>query len=773
MKIATKPLLLLFALATMSHAMGQLAVGKWRDHFSYNKTYRIDNAGDRIYCSASGALFYYDLEDYTVNKVSKTTILNDVGISTFSYDPQTHYLAIAYNNANLDFIKENKTYNIADIKRSNIGGDKSIHNIRFHNRNAYLACGFGIVVIDMARMEIKESFLLGNDGSYLNINDIAFTDNLIVAATDNGIIYADKNSLTLNIASSWQHDTLSLITGLRVTKLETDNNGHILALAMNEGVDTTVYVATSNLSFVPLSSGNIRNIHHANGSVTICHNNKIELFSDNLSQRKEIGDIEWLNMDVNDALITSNGKLWMAHSWAGMAVTEANAPLSVKNFLPPSPWTDNAYRVTSFDNRLLVSPGGHASTYANSYIYPDVYIFEDEKWSTLDDPDGIMSGISDIIDIAVNPRQQSTILATAWGGGLVKINGNKVTALYNADNTNGALVPYTSNGFTSLRTGSVAYDNKGSAWITNSLSTSALAVYTKDGNWQSFNTQTMTGSNEIDHIIWDSINDLKLFWGRANRIFVHDGKDKMAYIDPNNGAKLKSSTVSSLAQDHQGNIWVGTDKGIKVIYNIASALSGAGTGERSSVTCNNILYSENGINEYLLAYESVTSIVVDGANRKWIGTSTGGLYLLSSNGLEQLEHFTSANSPLLSDKILSLAIMPWTGELFIVTDKGMCSYRATATYAFDEPMDDIHAFPNPVRPDFDGVIAIKGFTRNGIVHITDAAGNVVYATTSNGGQAIWNGCTQSGKRVASGVYYVFASSDDGSMRSATKILIIR
>ena len=91
----------------MSHAMGQLAVGKWRDHFSYNKAYRIDNAGDRIYCSASGALFYYDLEDYTVNKVSKTTILNDVGISTFSYDPQTHYLAIAYNNANLDFIKDN------------------------------------------------------------------------------------------------------------------------------------------------------------------------------------------------------------------------------------------------------------------------------------------------------------------------------------------------------------------------------------------------------------------------------------------------------------------------------------------------------------------------------------------------------------------------------------------------------------------------------------------------------------------------------------------
>ena len=773
MRNAKRLIALLIALVTTTHAMGQLAVGKWRDHFSYNNTHNIAEAEGRIYCSASGALFYYDLEDYTVNTISKTTILNDVGVSTFAYDASTHYLAIAYSNANIDFVKGDKATNIADIKRSNIGGDKSINSIRFHNRNAYLACGFGIVVVDLSRMEIKETYLLGNDGAYMNINDIAFTDSLIVAATNNGIMYGDKNSQTLNIATSWHHDTSSLIAGLRVSRLESDNNGRLLALVVNEGIDTTVYVETAKLSFAPLTSGNIRNIRFTNRVLTVCHDNKIELFSDNLTVQKEIGDIEWLNMDVNDAFVSGDGKLWMAHTWAGMAVTDGSNPVTVKNFLPPSPWTDNAFRVTSFDNKLLVCPGGHATTYANSYLYPDVYIFEDGNWSTLEDPDGLLTGISDIIDIAVNPKQQSTMMATSWGGGVVKISGNKVTALYNSGNTNGALVPYSINGFSSLRTGGVAYDKRGSAWVTNSLSTSALAVCDKDGQWQSFNTQAMTGSSEIDHIIWDSINDLKLFWGRANRIFVHDGKGKMAYIDPNNGAKLKSSTVSSLAQDHQGNIWVGTDKGIKVIYNLASALSGAGTGERSTVTCNNILYSENGINEYLLAYESVTSIAVDGANRKWVGTSTGGLYLLSSNGLEQIEHFTATNSPLLSDKILSLAIMPWSGELFIVTDKGMCSYRATATYAFDEPMEDIHAFPNPVRPDYDGVIAIKGFTRNGIVHITDAAGNVVFATQSNGGQAIWNGCTQSGKRVASGVYYVFASSEDGTMRSATKILIIR
>ena len=117
--------------------------------------------------------------------------------------------------------------------------------------------------------------------------------------------------------------------------------------------------------------------------------------------------------------------------------------------------------------------------------------------------------------------------------------------------------------------------------------------------------------------------------------------------------------------------------------------------------------------------------------------------------------------------------MPWSGELFVVTDKGVQSYRASATYAFDSPLEDIHAFPNPVRPDYDGLIAIKGFSRNAIVHITDAAGNTVYSTKSDGGQAVWDGRNHEGKKVASGVYYVFASSEDGSVRSATKILVVR
>ena len=237
--------LLFMLLVTTPLLRAQLAVGHWRDHLSYTTLYKVCAAGDRIYASAAGGLFYYDLDDMTLNRLNKTTSLNDVGISTFAYDPQTRCLVIAYNNANIDIVKDDKVTNLSDIKRSNISGSKSINNIRFHNNCAYLACGFGIVVVDLRRNEIKETYYIGDDGTYININDIAFTDSLIVAATDNGIMSADIDNPLLNIVNNWSHDTTSLLAGERITSLAVAG-GKLIALADGSG-GTTLYNETQGL----------------------------------------------------------------------------------------------------------------------------------------------------------------------------------------------------------------------------------------------------------------------------------------------------------------------------------------------------------------------------------------------------------------------------------------------------------------------------------------------------------------------------------------------
>ena len=770
-----KTLSLTLLILVASHLLwAQLPVGHWRDHLSFQSLKKVVLANERIYAASDNALFYYDCEDHTINRVTKTNMLNDIGISTLAYDPQSHYLVVAYSNANVDLIKDDRTYNLSDIKRSAIGGSKRINSIRFNNHCAYLSCAFGIVVIDLDRQEIKETYYLGPDGTYANINDVAFVGDSIVAATDEGILKAPKDSRFLNIVSNWTADNSSLLAGQPVKQLAVAPSGTLLAMAYDASDGQSTLYRSAGQTFIPWITDTLRTVTVSGGNIVVVHKRIISLYDNAFNELTTLGDIDWMEMDANDATLDAQGHLWMAHQWAALATCLPSDPAATLDIISPfgAP-SDNVYRLVSFDNEMLVCPGGHSTTYAGIYLPANIYTFKDNSWHQLDDPDRLLNGMYDVIHVAFNPRKPTTKTAASWGKGLIEINDNTVVAHYDASNSDNALIPYYDGGYESLRTGGVAYDRKGNLWATNSLRTQGLAVRYADGTWDNFNTLAMVNGSEIDNILCDSIHNLKIFWGGANRIFVHDGESSMAYIDPNNGARLETSSVQCLAQDHNGAIWIGTNKGIKVIYDLSKIFQNGGNGEKSPVACSNILYSENGINEYLLAYENVTSIVVDGANRKWVGTNSGGLYLLSANGQQQLEHFTAAESPLFSDKIVALSILPWNGELFVGTDRGLQSYRATATYAYATPQDDIHAFPNPVKPDYDGLIAIKGFSRNALVHITDAAGHTVYSTRSNGGQAIWNGCTNSGERVASGVYYVFASSEDGEIKSATKILIIR
>lgn len=767
--------ILTLTVAAISGLQAQIAVGQWRDHLSSTATYKVCVVDERVYASSANGLYYYDCDDYTVTRLNKTNLLNDVGISTIAYDPQSKCFVVAYNNANIDLIVDDKAINISDIKRGNISGSKKINNIRFRNHCAYLACGFGIVVVDLNRNEIKETYYLGLDGTYLNVNDLAFKDTLIVAATDIGIMTAPADSRLLHISNTWTNDTSSLLAGMNVKMLAVDCNNKLI-VGVHDDTDGTnaLFREVGPLSFAPWITGNLRAVRMSEGKIITVFDDCVKINDCNYQTEFTLGTLDWFRADVNDAVLSHDGRLWMAHNWASMAVCVPDNPEATLNAVSPDgPASDDVFSIVSYNNDLMVCPGGHRTTYVGTFLPANIHSFNDNKWRTLEDPDNLLENKLDLIHVAVNPRNNKQKMAALWGSGIAEINDNKVTNIYNTTNSDGALTAYTENSYTSLFTGGVAFDRDGNLWVTNSLQPNGLAVRKSNGSWQSFNTLSMVAGSDIDNIIYDSIYGNKLFWGRANKIFVHNGTDKMSYIDPNNGAKMETSSVNCVVQDHNGNIWIGTNKGIKVIYDLYRVFNNGGQGEKSPSTCSNILYNENGINEYLLAYESITCIVVDGANRKWVGTSNGGVYLLSGNGLQQLEHFTTANSHLFSDKIVSLSVMPWTGELFIGTDKGIQSYRSTATYAYATPSEDIHAFPNPVKPDYDGVISIKGFSRNALVHITDAAGHTVYSTKANGGQATWNGCTNSGKRVASGVYYVFASSEDGDMRSVTKILIIK
>jgi hypothetical protein len=747
----------------------QEAIGQWRNCLDYSWVNHVAPAGDRIYAGARGGVFCYDLDDNTLTTLSKGKGLNDVGIATLNYDPATKCLVVAYNNSNVDLVIDGHAYNLSDIKRSDIPGDKSIHHVRFANRLAYLATGFGVVVVDIDRREIKETWYLGTNGTYTTVYDLAFMADSIYAATGEGLKRVARDERHPAVSDRWTID--SRLNSTSVFELAAAGS-HLLAAANTYLPDSSVVYLKNDTGYVAAYSGEIRSLHVANGHLTIARNGGVMLFDTAMNYAGEVYNYLWGTLDAHDAAYDRDGTLWVAHPWEGIVGIHADG--SEEYHRPDGPHSnDNVYRLVPFNYRMMLCPGGHTTTYANTYLDPNLITEQGGHWQTLDKGNGLLNGTYDLLNVAVNPRDTNEMVATLWGTGVISIRDNQAQTLYDASNTNGALVPYRMGGYSRLNTGDVAFDRKGNLWVLNSHSTHALAVRHTDGTWEGFSTLSMVSTPEVDKLVWDSVNDFKWFLGRSNVIYVHDGDSRMARVNPNNGSKLSTESVTALVQDQNGNLWLGTNKGIKVIYDGYRAFQNGGKGEVSPVTCSNITITNGEFAEYLMAYESITAIAVDGANRKWVGTANGGLYLISSNGLYQLEHFTTANSPLLSDKIVAIGIHDRTGEVYIGTDRGLQVYRGTATYAERVPMSDIHAFPNPVKPDYDGPIAIKGFTRNGIVHITDAAGHTVFTTVANGGQAIWDGRTLSGERVASGVYYVFASDEVGGNQSVAKILIIR
>ena len=765
-----KHLFLIITLGICTCCFSQnIGLGKWRNHFSYDKLYKIVPTDGRIYGQAKYGLFYYDTEEQTMIKYSKTDGLSDVGISNMAYDSKTKCMLIAYNNSNIDLLINDVIYNISDIKRKEISGDKAIYNINFYNRKAYLACGFGIVVIDISRKEIADVYYLGENGTYLKINDIAFTPLNIVAATDSGMMYIDKQNQFPNISTNWTIDSTSAVGKQTVFQLKVFSD-KLMATVRHTADSSTIYVGTTFSEFTPWISGNIKSVEAAENKLIISEYNKVCIYNSDLTTVAEVtnSNEDWFVMEAQHATLDHDNKLVIAHEWAGMIIFPDYKKKNTDNLRPSGPRTDDVYNLSGYGNGVILSPGSRRGDY---FVEANVATFQNNEWTNLN---GSMSKDTswNVLDVVVDPANKKKMYAASWRNGVLEIENNTAINLYNENNTNNVLTAYTDGDYRSLRVGACAADAYKNVWFTNSLRENGLVVRRKDGTWEAINTYP-TVTDEIYHLVIDSMYGYKWFYGQGNKIYVHDGDDRIAYIHPNNGSKLESSVVNCLVQDHTNELWIGTDKGIKVIYNMGNAFKNGGNGQMSAITCNNILYSEDGKVEYLLAYENVTAIAVDGANRKWIGTASGGVFLISENGLEQLAHFSEDNSPLPSNKITAIGIAPETGEVFIGTDNGLVSYRSTATYATSKPNSEIYAFPNPVHPDYNGDIAIKGFTRNALVHITDVAGKVVFSTQAHGGQAIWNGKNQHGERVATGVYYVFASDQYGKNQSVAKILFIK
>ena len=767
---------LLFSLFLLLHVSSynaqDIAIGEWKEHLSYKAAISVAEGDGKVYCATRSGVFFYNKADNSMDRFSKVNGLSDVDPSVLNFNKADNKLLIAYQNSNIDLVEAGYITNISDIKRKQIVGNKTINNIHFINQFAYLACGFGIVVVDMDKVEVKDTYYIGPNGAYINVYDITSDGTYIYAATSGGIYKASLSSANLANYANW-----SKMTGLP--------NGHFNAIAAingkivanfsksltsgTAGQDTIFYYNNTSWSHMGVVGNyTVKGIKTQGNGITVTYDGSVSVFDINLSGIANYNSYSFGSCKANAAVYDAQNSLWIADEKYGL-VSKIGSSFAYK--YPNGPAGTSIYGMSVKDGNIMVAPGGKLT-----YVRDGLYWNTEGEWKNLKgNYPGVVNldTISDIINVLIDPLNAKRAFMASWGQGLIELyNGVPVNYYVEANSSlQGLGIP----NYNPIRVYGMAVDDLSTLWVANQGASEAISSRTASGSWKSlnfsayFNTGADIGELLIDKnsqkwlVIGGLSGGLMVYKGGTNDIPSNANTKKFSTA-AGNGA-LPSLGVYSIAEDLDGEIWIGTDKGVAVFYSPENIFSG------QNFDAQQILIEQDGNVQILLETEQVQAIAVDDANRKWIGTASSGVYLISADGTEQLFHFTESNSPLFSDNVKHIKIDRATGEIYFGTSKGLISYRGTAIEG-NENFKDVYAFPNPVKPEYGGPIAIKGLINNSIIKITDISGSLVFETKSEGGQAIWYGKNFNGEKVSTGVYMVFCTSEDGSQKIATKILFI-
>ncbi len=775
MKIYRYTILIFLLSLLFTTASGQNAgVGQWRDHLPYNNFKAVTETPDKIFGATPYAVLTYNKNDESIERFTKINGLSDIDISDIRYSDELQTVVLAYTNTNIDLFKDNYIINIPDIKRKPILGNKVINKITFRGDYAYLSCGFGIVVLDVVREEIFDTWYIGPNGSQINVLDMTYNDTSFFAATEDGIFYASVSHPNLADFSAWTRLVNLPYSYYEYNYIES-YAGYIFANLKEGGnvdQDSIYYYDGNTWTYFPAEGfGGVSNIKASKGKLLISLDWGGKVIDENLEEEILIWNYNPGTPNMHDAIYSGNGEIWVADGRSGLVKSYADGWESMK-INPGGPGNASVFSLTASENRVWVAPGGYTSTWNPQYLNYGAYRFSDEEWyniNSLTNPE--LLDIRDIVTIAVNPTNINQTFFGVFRNdvGVLEMNGDDITNSYTAENSE--LQIWEAAG--TIATVGMDFDSFGGLWVLCSGADKLLAEKKSDGSWASYSLGGSASAVDCSDLIVDSYDQKWVIFRHTNSnpnyIGVYNEKNppqdqlRLLRAETNVG-NIPGSNVFSIAQDLDGEVWIGTDEGIAIFYSPSTILTS------SDYDAVRPLVNFDGYVQYLLETETVTAIAVDGDNRKWIGTDRSGIFLLSQDGTEQIYHFTEENSPLFSNQIIDIVIDA-NGEVFVGTSNGIIAYKGTASSA-SESYSEVYAYPNPVKDGYDGWIAVKGLMQDSDVKITDINGTLIYSTRSEGGQAVWNGRNFDGRKAQPGVYLVFASNEDGSETVVTKILII-
>lgn len=740
-------------------------IGQWREHLPYNSAIDVTAGDGKVYCATPYSLFSVTIAGNTVERFSRVTGLSETGVSAINYDEGNKKLLIAYSNSNIDIIYRNDIYNVPDIKRSTIIGDKNIYNIYPLGKNYYLSTGLGVVVIDGDRYEVKDSWFIGNGGNQVKVNGFTSDGTYFYAATEEGLKKVARNSPNLANYSNWQ--TVSGGNGL--TAGPCNNVLTVQDKIIVQKNDSLFVQNGTNWSFLYTDTWPFISSNTTENKIQICER-----------QANGISRVVILNADgtvfrtlANTGAVSFprkailyNNYPWVADQFASLS--RFGASFSYEQYILNSPQATASGEMVVYNNIFYATAGSVNDAWNYQYNGDGIYTFKEGSWNNINRYRyNQIDTLLDYVTIAIDKRDE-TIWAGSYGGGLLHIKPGPVFEIFKQNN-----LGVTVGDPGSYRVAGLAFDRENNLWISNFGSGQQLRVRKNDDSWKAITVPFSLFENALSQIVIDDNNYKWIVAPLGNGLICYDhgtsvdntNDDKWRrYTGGAGNGNLPNNEVLCVAKDKNGFIWVGTSDGIGVIQCPLDIFS--------AQTCEAVLpvVPNGNFAGFLFKGQQVRSIAVDGADRKWVATKNG-VFLISASGEKVIYQFTEDNSPLLSSDVKKITIDGKTGEVYFATAKGICSFRSTATEG-GERNEDILIFPNPVPPGYSGTIGIKGLVNNAIVKITELDGRLVYQTRALGGQAIWDGRNYKGQRISSGVYLVLVSDDGKKERTATKIFFI-
>ncbi len=760
----------------------QIGARQWQDHLGFSYCNSLTRFGNDIVASNGNGLVKVDQTEYSTSRLNKINGLHDIGVRLLRVNPYNNKLIVIYDNCNIDLIDANYSIsNYSDFKSKLFNGKKIINDVTFSNKFAYLACGFGIVLFDTEKLEIKETFYIGSGGGNLEIYQIALSDSIIYAATPNGLYKSNYKTKVLNNYNNWTLDSLPNIPKNSPIGSIANVGGKIVAAYSPWKLDNskiqqdTIYTLSGSTWSKYLQNAYPATIkkfcHAADNSLAYIDQFGLQVrdFSTNIL-KVYLTAFNGQNAQPNDGFFGIDGNnnlsFWTADAVNGVVQSFGSNPYYAQQSINVNGTKNFAVgKIDVFNGKVAVAHSLPDVGGGSNYISNGISILNENAWNEYRFKEGT-SNIFDLNDVLFDRKDKTRYFASSWFSGLLEYKDNVLIKIHNKA-TSGMPEVYPG----ATRCSGLSMDNAGNLWFANSDVPEFLSVLKTDGTFQRFNFGVALFTRRI---LVDKNNFVWITHERDGGLTVFNANNfpnaqlNVNYKFLNNAVgsgNLESNAVYTVAEDKDGKIWVGTSAGIRVFYNPSTMFSS------NNIDGQPIKIVQDGNVELLLDKETVTSIVIDGANNKWVGTLSSGAYCFSPDGQKELYHFTKDNSPLYSNGIIDINYDISTGDVFFGTDVGIQSFRSTVIEG-GKNYENVFAYPNPVKPNYQGTVLIRGLVDNSIVKIVDESGNLAWETKSTGGQIEWNLKTLSGNRVQTGVYVVYASTTNGEQRAVTKVLVV-